>query len=264
MKTLFGSLVPVVPTAAFLLATASSPVLLANGDDGEPPPAAGPSISIQVDGIWYQGPEIQRIVDESGKVMYGVEDFSIRNQDFEITLSALLNPDPSIAYAIGIADFGAPSAFAFLFSTPIVPTGSPNAVNASIVGGLTDFTGDGVSITPTGAAVQISSVFGPLTNMGVDVGPAQSNGPGSSGALYSYGAFAAGPIAGPGPGPWTGLQTATSFSLSGGGDLAALTGFAQIVETTILVPESGTGGSAVVLGTLVGAWCWRRRQTARA
>lgn len=169
----------------------------------------------------------------------------IQTADYLITLSGLMDPDPSIAYGLAVTDFGAPSSFAFIFSTPIVPVGTPNVVDASIVGGLTDFTGDGASITPTLldmdgdtiAEVQVAEVFGPLTNMGVDVGPSLVVGAGPAGALTSYGSHTFGPIAGPGPGPWTGLQTTTAFSLSGGGDIVSLTGFAQIV-----IPEPASMG----------------------
>jgi hypothetical protein len=216
-----------------------------------------PAISLWVDGKSYEGPRIQEIIGEDGKLRYGVDSFVLETPDFVITLSSVMDPDPSIAYGIAVTDFGAPSTFAFLFSTPIVPTGFPNQVNASLVGGLTDFTGDGVSLTPTGAFAQTSSLGLPLTSMGVDVGAAFAAGPGNPGAFYAYGPYAAGPIAGPGPGPWTVLQTLTDFKLSGNGDIAALTGFAQIV--TAPVPEAGTGGTVLLLGTLAAGY-WRRHR----
>lgn len=220
-----------------------------------------PAISLWVDGKSYDGPRIQGIIGEDGKLRYGVDSFVLETPDFLITLSSIMDPDPSIAYGIAVTDFGAPSTFMFLFSTPIVPTGFPNQVNASLVGGLTDFTGNGVSITPTGAFVQTSSLGLPITSMAVDVGTAFAAGPGNPGALYPYGAFSAGPIPGPGPGPWTVLQTLTDFKLSGGGDIAVLTGFAQIV--TAPVPEAGTGGSVLLLGTLAAGY-WRRHRAAQA
>lgn len=150
----------------------------------------------------------------------------------EVGISGVLDPDPSIGYGITVTDFGAPSVFAFVFSTPIILGASPTVVSSSISGGLTDFTGNGVTITPTAAFLQIADVSLPVTNMGVDIGPAVSGGPGIPGALYGYGPFALGPLPGP-AGPWGTLSVSVGFSLSGGADIASLTGFASIVE----VPE---------------------------
>lgn len=179
----------------------------------------------------------------------------IEQAGFSVRLSGMLDPDPSIAYGIAVVDFGAPSVFGFLFFTPIVPVGAPNVVTGSIVGGLTDFTGDGVSLTPTGPTTQSSAVSFPATNLGVDVGAPFAAGPGAPGSFYAYGPYAAGPTAGPGPGPWTGLSVSASFGLSGGGDVAALTGFSSINEAP--VPEPVTG-LLLTLG-LGGALAARRR-----
>ena len=62
-----------------------------------------------------------------------------------------LNPDPSIAYGFAVIDFGAPSVFGFSFATPIVPTASPTLVASTLAAGLTDFTDNGIALTPTGA-----------------------------------------------------------------------------------------------------------------
>lgn len=168
------------------------------------------------------------------------------DEEFRVTISGILDPDPSISYGIAVTDFGAPTAFAFSFFTPIVSVGAPNIVRASIVGGLTDFSGNGVSISPTIgdsdgdgiAEIQLAAVLSPTTGMGVDVGAAFAAGAGSAGAFHSYGPFAAGPMPGPGPGPWTGLSVTTAFLLSGDGDTAALTGFASIDPQPIPEPTS--------------------------
>jgi hypothetical protein len=178
--------------------------------------------------------------------------------EFSVELTGFLNPDPSIAYGIAVVDFGAPSVFGFSFGTPITPVGSPNTVNGSIVGGLTDFSGNGVSMTPTGAFLQSASVGFPLTSMGVDVGPAFLAPAGPPGAFHTYGPFAAGPFLGPGPGPWTFLTVSAGFALSGDSDVAALTGFASIDESgTTPVPEPTTL-TLVVMG--VGTALLRRRK----
>lgn len=207
-------------------------------------------VNITADGLSWTVPATP--VD-SGKGY--VVDFEIETDGFTISLDATLNPDPSIAYGIAVTDIGAPSIFTFAFFTPIVPTGSPNLVDASISGAFTDFTGNGVSATATAATIQGSGVGIPLTSMGVDVGPSFSAGPGSAGALYTYGAYTAGPIAGP-AGVWTTLAVTNSFTLSGDNDIAVFTGFAQIVEDTSTVPE---GGAALAgLGTILGLFSLKR------
>jgi hypothetical protein len=170
------------------------------------------------------------------------------NDGWMVEIGGTLNPDPSIAYGIAVTDFGAPSVFGFFFGVPIVPTGSPNLVSGSLVGGLTDLTGDGVSLTPTGLLVQTSDLSAPLTTMGVDVGAPFVVGAGSPGAFYAYGPFSAGPTPGPGPGPWTFLSVSTGFGLSGGGDVAALTGFAEIVPVPEVSGGAITGGVALLAG----------------
>lgn len=203
-----------------------------------------PYVSFTADEVTYEVPVDQ---GEKGwtipRVTYGDE-----NLGWMVTLDGTLNPDPAIAYGIAVVDFGAPSVFGFAFGTPIVSVSSPNTVNASISGGLTDFTGDGFALTPPGLTVQASEVGLPLTGMGVDVGPAFLAAPGPAGAVHVYGPHMAGPIAGPGPGPWSFLTVSASFGLLGGGDVAALTGYAEITE----IPEVNggvlAGGLALILG----------------
>jgi hypothetical protein len=189
---------------------------------------------------------------ESGEYMW-----STQTDEYSVMVSGIMDPDPSIAYGLAVVDFGAPSTFGFVFFTPIVATGAPNVVTASLVGGLTDFTGDGVSIAPAlgQPTLQVAEVFAPATNMGVDVGPAFAAGAGAAGSFYAYGPYAAGPIAGPGPGPWTGLSTSTSFTLSGGGDVAALTGFASIE----LIPEPSTIALIALAGLGIAGMLRRRK-----
>jgi hypothetical protein len=186
--------------------------------------------------------------------------WGVETAEFKISVTGTADYDPSIGYGVAVTDFGAPSIFGFFFASPILPVGTPNTVRSSLAGALTDFTGDGVSLMPTLAdadgdtllELQTSDVTAPLTNMGVDVGTGVSFPAGASGALYAVGPFAVGPQAGPGPGPWTGLQASLGFSLSGNGDIAVLTGFAEILP----IPEP----SALALaGMLAGLFALRQR-----
>lgn len=76
----------------------------------------------------------------------------------------------------------------------------------------------------------------------------QVHGPGPAGAFYTYGPFTAGPLAGP-VGAWTTLSATLGFTLSIGGDIAVLTGFAQ--DRAGAQPSSiallGMGGVALAL-----------------
>lgn len=152
----------------------------------------------------------------------------------DTTVEALETPrdaGATLAYGIAVIDAGAASSFSFSFSMPITLDAGTTTIVSSIVGGMTDFTGNGVSVSTTGGFdfLQRSWVDGPTTDLGVDVGGSVSFGAGPSGSLYNYGAFATGPIAGPDLSSFTTLSVGLDFMASGDNDVVVLTGFTDIV-----------------------------------
>lgn len=176
---------------------------------------------------------------------YGTLNVLPQNEDAGATLAyglSVLNP------TAGLVDYH------FSFTTPIALDAGPATVVGSIVGGLTDFRGDGVALGlfQNLATVQRSfaGVGSPTDNLGVDVGNAFSAGAGSAGSLYNYGAFAS-PVT-PGAGGWDVLNIKVDFTLSGGSDIAVLTGYTDIK----VVPTPG----ALALAGVSGLIATRRRR----
>ncbi len=85
------------------------------------------SIFFTVDGLKFDVPT--RAVGD-GSAIGDDRPLIFQNDQFRLVISGFLDPDPSIAYGLAVTDFGTPSAFAFVFSTPIVPVGTPNVVSA--------------------------------------------------------------------------------------------------------------------------------------
>ncbi|MBX3366588.1 MAG: hypothetical protein KF912_04650 [Phycisphaeraceae bacterium] len=150
------------------------------------------------------------------------------------TVEALETPrdaSAAMAYGIAVTDFGAPSSFSFSFSMPITLDPGATSISSSIVGGMTDFTGNGVGVFTTGgnATLQRSHVSMPDFNLGVDVGGDQSYGPGLAGSHYTYGPVATGPVVGPDLSGYGTLTMYLDFAASGDGDVIVLTGFTEII-----------------------------------
>jgi hypothetical protein len=200
---------------------------------------------------------------EEGKTYYVIDHPPILTPEYEVRVSGAADPDPAITYGLAVTDLGAPSSFSLTFTSPIVPTGPPTFSHAYVSGGLNNVAGGGVTLTPglpdsdgDGIGeVQVASLSsgGPLVNMGVDVGPLSTNS-GPVGAHYAYppapaSVYSAGPIAGPAGGPWTSISVTAAFGLSGGGDIAALSGLASVA-----VPEPSTW----LLVSAAGIFAWFR------
>jgi hypothetical protein len=216
------------------------------------------SVEVNADGHVWQVPLSGIEGTDRQAFDYVLED-DVEGDGYRIIITGMMDPDPFIAWGYSVVDFGAPSTFSFSFTTPIVPTGNPSIVYGSISGGLTDATGNGVSITPDGSlgdpdgdsiselAINEVGVGGPpvFTNMGVDVGGAVSYGPGVPGATHTHGPFTTGPIAGP-PGIWTSLHSHGGFTLSGGGDIVSLTGYASIVPEPSTIALVAIGAMSIL------------------
>lgn len=206
-------------------------------------PVTPPSAFVIADGVRFDIP----VEPIPGSGMWRFIPGLIDQSGFKISWTAgLIDPDPQINYGITVTDFGAPSAFMFMFSSPIVLGPGPRTVSESVVGGLTDASGDGVSITPTDASakLQISTLDPGAVNMGVNVGNGQTHPAGTPGSLFGYGPYSTGTLPGP-AGAFTTLSVQTSFTLSGNDDIAVLTGSAVILE----IPGPGAA-SLAALGSL--------------
>ncbi|QYK46948.1 MAG: hypothetical protein KF838_09140 [Phycisphaeraceae bacterium] len=187
---------------------------------------AGPVATVVIDGSSYELASFE--ADGQFRLVPAVYTFG------DTTIETLAGPrdaGATIAYGLAIVDAGGASAFSFEFSMPITLDAGATTIVSSIVGGMTDFTGNGVGISTTGGfdTIQRSWVAGPVTDLGVNVGGSVSFGPGPSGSLYNYGAFATGPIAGPDLSSFATLHVAVDFMASGDNDVIVLTGFTDIV-----------------------------------
>ena len=188
--------------------------------------SAGPVATVMIDGASYEMASFE--ADGQFHLVPAVYTFG------DTTVEALPGPrdaGATMAYGIAVVDFGTASTFSFVLSMPITLDPGATTIVSSIVGGMTDFTGNGVGISTTGGfgTIQRSWVGAPDTDLGVDVGPSLAVGPGPSGSLYNYGAYATGPVAGPDLSGFTTLNVGVDFTASGDNDVIVLTGFTDIV-----------------------------------
>jgi hypothetical protein len=224
-------------------------------------------VDVVVDGQSYHVP-VQVIEGTDRRSYEGIFEHDVGGNGFRVTISGVLDPDPIITWVDTFTNFGTPSTFSGFKVMPIFPTGNPGTVFGQVTGGLTDATGNGVSLTPTGSlgdpdgdsvpefVINDVGVGGPpvYTNMGVDVGSALTFGPDIPGAHHTF-TFSSGPFAAP-PGVWTTLRSTWSFTLSGDGDTVALTGFASIVPEPSSVALGVIGAASLFVAAM------RRRRKA--
>jgi hypothetical protein len=178
--------------------------------------------------------------------------FYIMTSDFFASISGSLDPDPIIALGFAVTNFGAnPANFGFAAAVPIALGPMPTILNASISGGLTDFSGNGVALGLVNQPTVLQNTAGPNS---WGAGLAQAFAGQGAGAQYTYGPWVFGPA--PGAPVPAGLFTESiSFSLTGGNDIAALTSYCSI--TAVPLPPSAWLLGSGFLGLL--GLGWRRK-----
>lgn len=198
-------------------------------------------------------------------------DFALDGLDGELNLSNLAgellgtvnmlsfggNVDPSLGYAIAVTDFGAPSTFSFVFSTPVVSAAYGQAFQ-TFSASLTDAAaGDGASATPVAPETNIQRAFAGVgaatVNLGVDVGPACIDPPGAPSSASCPASEATALFA---PTVYDILSVRVDFTGSGGGDLISMNGRADLLELND-VPEPSSS-LTIGLGFMAMALVFRR------
>jgi hypothetical protein len=151
------------------------------------------------------------------------------------------NVDPLIVAAIGAVDTGAPNTFSVAVVAPLVPTfpaGAQLSSTASIIGGLTDGSGEGnvsVSASLTPGALLETTINGTVVST---AGPAVTTTAVGVGGTLPYGLFTnVNTFLCPGGG-CTSFDLLLSFTGAGGGDSYAFTGSNNVQQ--VQVPEPTT------------------------
>ena len=183
---------------------------------------------------------------------------SLRSQ---LALQTGGNLDPFLTYGYAVVNnTNFTQTYTATYTSPIVPGVTlPNFVRATISGGLVDGNGNGVTLglAPGAGTTQTFSLSndGGLTfvNAGVDVGSPETEF-GASGS-FLYGLYGTPTVAGP-LGSWTHMRLETRFTLTGGGDVAAIGGYAEILP----IPEPSEIAFMLSGHALAGVIARRRRE----
>lgn len=179
-----------------------------------------PTASLQVGAQTFQ---LTPIADPTKAGRFFIDEF-FSDPLFEVVVTATIDADPSILFGLTVTNFGtAPLAVGLSSTVAFAPLLSASA-RSGITGTLNDTGLDGLTLAPSqGGRVLISSDGG--TSFGVNVGNALS----FLGGPTPYGPFTSGASLIPGV---SSLTIDVGFTLTGGGDVADLTG-----GTIVAVPE---------------------------
>ena len=214
-----------------------------------------PSILAMIDGKAIELPLLVEFDRESGTFSFTLPE-PVGTENIIRNLTGSTNPDPTVAYVVGVVDGGAPSTFAFTFSTPIATPGQYNSPISALAGAVIDAGTNGATVTPTlgpTPVFQVSTTLPGPVNLGVDIGsPACSAPPGLANSCGPYSATSTVTVHDP-----ASLNVDLGFSLTGGGDAAGFVGRTDITA----VPEPSTMllfGTCVVAGV---AAAWRRSRS---
>ncbi|HZO91025.1 MAG TPA: PEP-CTERM sorting domain-containing protein [Chthonomonadaceae bacterium] len=153
------------------------------------------------------------------------------------TVTTSVDTDPFLSYAFGVVNSSSTTnTFGFNLAIPITPVLAGSTITNHLSGGITDATGDGVTIAPVSPATGVADASINGVSAGIPVGPAQtSTGPGA----FTYGppaGFTASTISSV---TVTSLDINLLFTLTGNFDSASLTGLVSATAPTA-VPEPGT------------------------
>lgn len=236
--------------------------------------AAGPALALpvgtfqvtaQMDGGTPFSLPVSVDVDGNGEVsVFSMQSTDLNPLDpleWEITVTAFLDPDPSIIYGLAVTDFGAPTTFGFSFTQGIVPTPAPGVVRAENASSTTNGSGAGVPVTPAAppAGIPVDSdgdaeIFvhtlstdGGTTFLSADIDlrEAFTGGAGSD----TQAALSEGFIPGPaGSGLYDTMRVDANFSMAGGNDVYTFNGEFEVVPEpgTATLLALGLGGFALV------------------
>jgi hypothetical protein len=161
--------------------------------------------------------------------------------DFDISANGTLDPDPQILFSLNVQNLGpAPLAIALALGVPFPTIPTATTMTSSIRGSFQPGTGapSGVTVAPIISdldgdgtlELMVVSTSDPFANSGIDVGPSATF---ATAGVNAYGPFNA---TGIGPVGTSFLQVNLGATVSGGGDVADLQGFAQLQA----VPEPAT------------------------